>query len=97
MGMATKANGWNEEYAITNEGCASGACYQSQNTADAWWMVEFGEASTIDSIEIKNTCTTGFGQFLNGAQVEALDENQTKIWDDVISGASDGSEHTFNP
>ena len=53
MGIATKANGWNEEYAITNEGCASGACYQSQNTADAWWMVEFGEASTIDSIEIK--------------------------------------------
>ena len=98
MGMATAGNGWNEEFAVTNPGCESGACFQSQATADAWWMLEFGEASTIDSIEIENTCTNGFGQFLKGAQVEALDENQTKIWNSSpIGNASDGSTHTFNP
>ena len=98
MGMASAANGWNEEYAITNPDCESTACFQSQATPNSWWMVEFGEASTIDSIEIKNTCTNGFGQFLNGVQVEALDENQTKIWSSqVIADASDGSTHPFNP
>jgi hypothetical protein len=60
-------------------------------------MVEFGEASTIDSIEIENACG-GRGSLLDGAQVEALDENETKIWNsEAISGASDGSIHTFNP
>jgi len=95
MGMASSGNGWNEENPLASSGC--GSYYQSAANGDRWWMVEFGEASTIESIEIENACNN-LGSYLDGAQVEALDENETKIWNsEAISGASDGSEHTFNP
>ena len=95
MGMASSGNGWNEENPLASSGCSS--FYQSAANGDRWWMVEFGEASTIESIEIENACNN-LGSYLDGAQVEALDENETKIWNsEAISGASDGSEHTFNP
>ncbi|MDG2408766.1 MAG: prepilin-type N-terminal cleavage/methylation domain-containing protein, partial [Pirellulales bacterium] len=95
MGMASCASGWNQENPLVSSGCSS--FFQSQANGERWWMVEFGEASTIASIEIENACG-GLGSWLDGAQVEALDENQTKIWNsEGISGASDGSIHTFSP
>jgi hypothetical protein len=95
MGMASSSSGWGQNNPLISSGCS--VCFQSKSTGDRWWMVEFGEASTIDSIEIENACG-GRGSLLDGAQVEALDENETKIWNsEAISGASDGSEHTFNP
>ena len=61
-------------------------------------MVELAGDSTIDTIEIENTCSSGYGKFLKGVQVEALDANQTVIWtSNTIGSASDGSKHTFNP
>ena len=94
-GMASSSSGWNVENPLISSGCSS--FFQSQQFNDRWWMVELEEASTIASIEIENACD-GLGSFLNGAQVEALDELGTKLWtSEVISGASDGSEHTFNP
>jgi len=95
MGIASSSSGWNAEYPLVSSEC--GSFFQSQQFGDRWWMVEFGEASTIASIEIENACS-GLGIFLNGAKVEALDENETMIWNsEAISGASDGSDHTFNP
>ena len=95
MGMASCSSGWNAENPLISSGCSS--YFQSQPYGDRWWMVEFGEASTIASIEIENACDD-LGTWLDGAQVEALDENETMIWNsEAISDASDGSEHTFNP
>ncbi|HJN64937.1 MAG TPA: hypothetical protein QF761_01945, partial [Pirellulales bacterium] len=102
-GIASSLNGWDAPFAIDdpNPGCeiwGGGSCYQSVYGPDDWWMVELAQSSTIDSIEILNTCTSGYGGFLNGSFVEAMDENQIVIWASAdISDASGGSTHTYNP
>jgi hypothetical protein len=99
-GIASSLNGWGPQLAIDdpNFGCELSGCYQSVYGPDDWWMVELAQSSTIDSIEILNTCTSGYGGLLNGSFVEAMDENQTVIWTSAdISDASDGSTHTYNP
>ncbi len=102
-GIASSLNGWDAPFAIDdpNPGCeiwGGGSCYQSVYGPDDWWMVELEQNSTIDSIEILNTCTSGYGGFLNGSFVEAMDENQIVIWASAdISDASGGSTHTYNP
>ena len=100
MGMAScTTNGRAPENAISHPGCdRNTGCYQGGQQLSDWWMVELAGDSTIDTIEIENTCSSGYGKFLKGVQVEALDENQTVIWtSDTIGSASDGSNHTFNP
>ena len=95
-GLASgSTNSFKPEVPLAAAGCAT--YFNTQPHGDRWWMIEFEEATTIDSIEIENACS-GIGRFIDGAQVEALDELGTKLWtSEVISGASDGSEHTFNP
>ena len=95
IGITSSSGGWGSEKGLESSGCDSE--FLANQNVPKWWVVEFGEAITIQTIEIEASCNSVKGNYLNGAQVEAFDENQTKLWGETVSGASASSKHTFNP
>jgi len=66
----------------------------TQSEAGAWWQVSFGGNFNVEKIIVYNRGTGGTR--LEDAVVEALDASSNVIWSNTITGASDGSVHTFD-
>ena len=59
----------------------------------AWWQVDLSGGFDVETIVVYNRGVAG-GR-LEGAVVEALDSGSNVLWSDTITGASNGSVHTF--
>ena len=65
----------------------------TQNEAGAWWQVDLGGSFDVSGITVYNRST--IGTRLEGGVVEALDADGNVLWSDTITGAVNGSVHTF--
>ena len=59
----------------------------------AWWQVDLSGGFDVETIVVYNRGVAG-GR-LEGAVVEALDSGGNVLWFDTITGAANGSVHTF--
>ena len=59
----------------------------------AWWEVDLGGGFDVGTITVYNRPSSGTR--LEGAVVEALNSGGSVVWSDTITGATDGSLHTF--
>ncbi|MCH2211511.1 MAG: Ig-like domain-containing protein, partial [Fuerstiella sp.] len=59
----------------------------------AWWQVDLSGGFDVETIVVYNRSTAG--DRLEGAVVEALDFEGNVLWFDTITGAANGSVHTF--
>ena len=65
----------------------------TQNEPGAWWEVDLGGGFDVGTITVYNRPAAG--THLEGAVVEALDFGGSAVWSDTITGATNGSIHTF--
>ena len=66
----------------------------SQLEFGAWWLVDLGGGFDVGTITVHNRPNAA-GDRLEGAVVEALDSGGNVLWSDTITGATNGSIHTF--
>ena len=66
---------------------------QTQNEFGAWWEVDLGGGFDVGTITVYNRDSSG--RRLEDAVVEALDSGGSVVWFDTITGARDGSIHSF--
>lgn len=59
----------------------------------AWWELDLGGAFDVETIKVYNRGVAG--DRLEDAVVEALDFGGNVLWSDTITGAVNGSVHTF--
>ena len=59
----------------------------------AWWEVDLGGSFDVERIVVYNRGVAG--RRLEDAVVEALDFGGNVLWSDTITGATNGSVHTF--
>ncbi|MDM4019600.1 galactose-binding domain-containing protein, partial [Roseiconus lacunae] len=59
----------------------------------AWWQLELLQPADVETIRVYNR--DGYGTRLEDAVVEALAADGSILWSDVITGADNGSIHSF--
>jgi len=66
----------------------------TQKEVGAWWEVDLGEEFSVGGITVYNRPSDGFD--LEGAIVEAYDDQGNVVWSEVITGTFNGSIHQFD-